>query len=305
MPLQVFRGIVAALFISILLLAGCKIDRDPPDRYALVYGVSDYNGTENDLKYTDDDAEAVAQILEEKGFTVYLRVSGEIPAPTKTQFENDFADIIPNIKRDDILLVYFSGHGGPVTGANDSEEDQFANDYAEAIVFSNGGVLEDYLTDNEFYILLSQCKATKKVVIIDACNSGGFIGQENDYDALNPDYTSDDETGSGVISSSLQAFFHPDTADIPPSEAIVITAAGEEEGSYESDSYGHGIFSYALLRAFDKGDNNGDGYIDTGEIYNYTRDFIDLFWNSIYTSSYQYIPHISGGPVDYVLCEAD
>ena len=290
----------------LLVLAGCTINPTPPDRYALVYGVSDYAGIANDLNYTDDDAVAVAQVLEDKGYTVYRRISGGAPPPTKSRLETDFNTIVPNIKKNDVLLVYFSGHGGQLTGSVDQNEDQFADEEAEFLYLSDG-TNDSFLTDNELHTLLSQSGVIKKVVIIDACNSGGFIGQEYDYDALNPAYSSSDEYNTGIISNTLRAFFSPKTGDIPPSSAIVISAAGEQEVSWESGAYGHGIFTYALLNAFTDSDNNRDGYIDTGELYYYACEFIEVFWNSIAPGDeeFQYMPHISGGPVDYILFEAD
>ncbi len=295
----------------LLVLAGCTINPTPPDRYALVYGVSDYapvgaDPEYNDLNYTDDDAVDIAAALEDKGFTVYRRISGGATTPTKSQLETDFNAIVPNIKKNDVLLVYFSGHGGQITGSVDQNEDQFADEEAEFLYLSDG-TNDSFLTDNELHTLLSQSDVIKKVVIIDACNSGGFIGQEYDYDALNSEYSSTDETNSGIISNTLQAFFSPKTGDIPPSSAIVLSAAGEQEVSWESGTYGHGVFTYALLNAFTDSDNNRDGYIDTGELYYYACEFIEVFWNSIAPGDeeFQYMPHISGGPVDYILFEAD
>lgn len=303
--------------VLLLLLAGCTINPTPPDRYALVYGVSDYNGTGNDLTYTYDDAVDMAAALEDKGFTVYQRISGGATPPTKGNLELDFTTIVPTIKKNDILLIYFSGHGGQITGSVDENEDQFADEEAEFLYFSDG-TTDSTLTDNELHTLLSQSDVIKKVIIIDACNSGGFIGQEYDYDALNPEYSSTNETNSGIISNTLQAFFSPKTGDISPSSAIVISAAGEQEVSWESGWYGHGVFTYALLNAFTDSDNNRDGYIDTGELYYYACEFIEVLWNyyseSIIASfasdpptkeEVEYMPHISGGPVDYILFEAD
>ncbi|MGC9312557.1 MAG: caspase family protein [Sediminispirochaetaceae bacterium] len=298
----------------LLLLTACTINPTPPDRYALVYGVSDYapvgpDPEYNDLNYTDDDALDMSQALEDKGYTVYRRITdgtGTYPDATAAQLEDDFLNIVPSMSKDDIFLIYFSGHGGQITGSVDENEDQFADDKAEFLYFSDG-TNDSTLTDNELHILLSQSDVIKKVVIIDACNSGGFIGQEYDYDALNPEYSSTDETSSGVISNTLKAFFIPKTGDIPPSSAIVISAAGEQEVSWESGAYEHGVFTYALLNAFTDSDNNRDGYIDTGELYYYACEFIEVFWNSIAPGDeeFQYMPRISGGPVDYILFEAD
>ncbi|MFW5711552.1 MAG: hypothetical protein ACOCZA_06350, partial [Spirochaetota bacterium] len=61
-----------------LSAAACKINPTPPDRYALVYGVSDYSAAGiSSLNYTDDDARSVAEMLHSKGFEVHLRIDNE------------------------------------------------------------------------------------------------------------------------------------------------------------------------------------------------------------------------------------
>src|SRR6056297_3383844 len=92
---------VLPLLLSVLLLLfSCKVNPTPPDRYALVYGVSDYDETISyngyyfpSLDYTDDDAVAMASLLEQKGYEVRLRLNnGDIPdslAATKDQLVED------------------------------------------------------------------------------------------------------------------------------------------------------------------------------------------------------------------------
>jgi len=296
----------------LLLQSGCQLNPEPPELYALVYGISDYST--NPLTYTDDDARSIAQKLNEKGYTVHLRLNngvGSYPyaasfeAATKTQLYTDFSLIVPQIDEDDILLIYFSGHGGQYSGT-DPDEDQFADSSGEALLFYPGTAGSD-LSDNDFYRLLSGSDIVKKVVIIDACNSGGFIGREYDFDALHPAYSDEDDQLDGIMSSSLDAFFSSGSADIRPSNAIVLSAAGEREVSWETGSYGHGVFTYALLNAFENADYNGDDFIDTGEVYKYACDFIDTYWNNAVPDDeeFQFMPHISGGAVDYLLFEAD
>ena len=42
---------------------------NPPHKYAYIVGISDYEGTVNDLQYCDDDAEAMKVWLQGEGFT--------------------------------------------------------------------------------------------------------------------------------------------------------------------------------------------------------------------------------------------
>jgi hypothetical protein len=131
-----------------------------------------------------------------------------------------------------------------------------------------------------------------------------------DVDTTAPQYYDGNENRDGSLGLILNAFFSPTSGDIPPEEAIVITAAGERELSLEELSYyKHGIFTYYLLET-EHQDINSDGVITTSEAYGYVRYMIQNEWNARWTYSdnkidYQYYPRISGGPVDYVLFKAD
>jgi len=319
-------GLVLPLFLSVLLhFFSCKINPTTPDRYALVYGVSDYDETISynggyyfsDLNFTDDDALDIASRLTEKGYNVHLRINDGSVAPatapaTKEQLITDLTIFAATLSENDILLIYFSGHGtqsSPVGWNISQNEDQFSDPYDEYIVFYQED--PDYTThtvsDTFFYSLLQDTPPSKKVVIIDACNSGGFIGQSSDFDAVPADYQFNDETRDNILGSTLSACFHPSEADITPDTAIVITAAGEQETSAEpdlSDIYNiqNGFFTEGVLEAFQNGDFNKDGYIDTLEIYTYAIKVLENL-NSLYYLEYH--PHISGGPVDFILFEAD
>lgn len=320
--------LITMLLLSLLtLLTACEINPTPPDRYALVYGVSDYsNGGIGSLNYTDDDAEDISLALSEKGYTVFLRLNNEtegssypyaenVAPATRAQFFADITSLSSELTSKDILIIYFSGHGGPWYTEGYSE-DQFANIETEFIVFyptsDDTNYLDDLVSDDEFHEELNGLCDSKKVVIIDACNSGGFIGQTSDFNAIPADFQFTEDKNENIFSSTLSAFFHPSDADITPDSAIVLSAAGEQETSsepiVENDPYNiqNGFFTEGVLEAFQNGDYNKDGYIDTQEIYRYAEEFlVYLNTTSYYYKSLEYHPHISGGPVDFILFEAD
>ena len=90
-----------------------------------------------------------------------------------------------------------------------------------------------------------------------------------------------------------------ESIDVPSSEAIVIAAAGEQEDTYETDTLGHGIFTYYLLNSPREADGNGDGFVTVGECVDYAATMIEAWWDSP-----SFVPRISGGPVDFVLFES-
>ena len=320
-----FALLLGAILLSLATTA-CKLNPTPPNRYALVYGVGKYDNVGfSNLGSTVDDAESVAQVLENKGYTVHLRLDegtdSNNKAATIAQFKDDIQNIASGLGKNDLLIIYFSGHGGQgIYLPSSGDEDHFSEPNDEFIVFypKSGEAYSDYIfSDTDFYSEIKQVPAKKKVVLLDSCNSGGFIGQEYSFDALSPEYVTTDEYRDNIFGSTLNSFFNPKTGDIPPTDAIVITAAGETEVSWEAG--GHGFLTHGFLHAVKYGDYDNNNYIDTGELYRYTRHFIESYWNQqwenieyeningeiYYRSDLQFMPHISGGPVDYILFEAD
>jgi hypothetical protein len=287
-----FKGFML-LMLAALLFGGCSFDLDY-DRYAIVYGINDYFGTANDLQYTDDDAVEMAALLSNQDYSVTLRTSASL-----TDLQNDFNAAKAQAGEDDLFLFFFSGHGGQDPQGQFSEPPP-GDDADEYIVLSDAST--DFLIiDNELGDLIASIPALKKIVIIDACHSGGLIGNSLEVDATPPDYTGTTDSSLGQA-ISLWANFTGESYDISPADALVISASGEREYSFEAGgSFEHGLFTYFLLETPEYGDNNGDGYVTVTEAYYYTRKkLLDLLSGDPYI----YAPHVSGGPVDFVLFEA-
>ncbi|HEB09945.1 MAG TPA: caspase family protein [Spirochaetales bacterium] len=297
-----FKGSML-LILAALFFGGCNFDLNY-DRYAIVYGIADYDDpipgyypgvpTSNDLSYTDNDAEDMAQLLTNQGYNVTLSTS-----VTQAQLDSDFATARAQAGKDDLFLFFFSGHGGQDLQGQFNEPPP-GDDADEFIVLSDAST-DLYIIDNELGDLIASIPALKKIVIIDACNSGGFIGNKLEVDATPPDYSGTEDSSLGQA-ISLWANFSGEAYDISPYDALVISASGEREYSWEGGvPYNHGFFTYFLLETPDHGDNNGDGYVTVTEAYYYTRtNLLSLFSGS----SKVYAPHVSGGPVDFVLFEA-
>ncbi|MBT3275954.1 MAG: hypothetical protein HN368_22590, partial [Spirochaetales bacterium] len=165
------------------------------------------------------------------------------------------------------------------------------------------------LSDNDVSALLSNLPTSRKIIILDACNSGGFIGSQLEIDVIPQDtYISATDDGSLIREGFFDAISRYVTvpggtkSDLPSIDALVITAAGEAEESYEASLYGHGVFTYHLLNAQTYGDSNDDGFITVGECFGYTEAMIAGWWDN---PIYSFTPRISGGPVDFVLFESN
>jgi hypothetical protein len=309
---------MAALILAAgLALASCTFDLDY-DKYAIVYGISDYPSGYSDLSSTDDDAMAMEELLASQGFQVTVRITDDatvsiidVPDPdpdivdeaTYNRLELDFQDIAGQADLYDLFIFYFSGHGKQIL-AGSSENTPGSDPEDEAIVLVNDTLSDvEYLIDDTLADWLRTIPCARKVVILDSCYSGGFVSNPLEGDAIPPDYSH--EGPKGLFETLGDAFylyanFQDYGSDISPDVALVIAASGEQDVAYEDED--NGIMTGFLLESATEADYNLDGYITVSESYLYIyRNIIEHF-NMVYgPSGFAFFPDISGGPVDYIL----
>jgi uncharacterized caspase-like protein len=306
------------------LALSCRIE-DRASRVAFVYGISIYQPQypEGDwrsvnLEYCDDDAASMAALLEASGYSVRRRITGlteptPLNPPTKESMIADLASIGPETDR---AVFYYSGHG--------FREDSVDYLVPYGAVSPSGGILTGNMVSvDEWNSWLSSCAAGQKICIFDSCYSGGFADRGGGADLSAPIFGPADAYGptpayaagdprlvSPLLIRFMQGFRES-------SGALVISAAGSEELSYESGTIGHGIFTGAILdgavpeagsgRA--KADYDSDGVVSVVEAYRHAARIVDDSWNRAYGSSYDsnvgqyadYLPHVSGGALDSIL----
>ena len=294
-----------------------------PKGYALIYGVADYGGGGGspDLNYTDDDAEALAELLQSKGWDVRLRVDGNSGAEaTLDRLVNDAEDLKGVMSKNDRLLFYFSGHGiylnlngdEPNAAADAPDEVLLLYDSISTInsfkakTATASDVINKTISDDSLASILGEIPAATRTVIIDACFAGGFIGDSFTVDTVASNYTKNRLSTTFYPAEAVKLYlgYKPSTNDLPASSFSVLAASGESEESYESSSIEHGYFTYYLLKSPKLADYNLDGYISLTEAYKYTAVSIENNFNKG-SSLTDYQPHVSAFPVDPVLFKAD
>ena len=77
-------------------------------KYALVIGISDYEGTANDLQYCDDDAVDWKNYLQGQGYTVMSLIDG---AATAAAIQNAVATLASQSIAGNEIAFAYSGHG--------------------------------------------------------------------------------------------------------------------------------------------------------------------------------------------------
>ena len=310
--------------LLVVFAVSCAQPVAVPARYALVYGVSRYvagpEGEGPNLTYSDDDARGMGEQLLADGYAVTVRVDEQA---TRDNIVLDLQSVASMAQTRDLLLVYFSGHGGVLSDFGLGPADTAGYPSEARWILPYGSIdpayagpylrpvdirLSEAISSAELQAMVEPVPCAAKVVIIDACNSGGFIAGGAEVDALPPDYRNGVSIDrAAVFARALSAYLRYTPAGsgdgLPPSEALVVAAAGADEPSYEYAPLGHGVFTYFLLEAATRGDLDGDGYVTVMEAYAYAAAGIQEYWNAAFGTQpqLQFLPHVSGGPVDFVL----
>jgi hypothetical protein len=82
-------------------------------KWALVIGISDYEGTQNDLQYCDDDAQDWKNFLQGEGYTITILTDREA---TAANIESKLIDLLTAEDADDYVVFAYSGHGTSYQG---------------------------------------------------------------------------------------------------------------------------------------------------------------------------------------------
>ena len=316
------------LLLFLLLGAGCSFEIDY-DRYAVVYGVGEYVASREldeypNLPYSAGDAGEVSALLAGQGYAVTTRTDTDA---VKVNLLADLAAAAAAVTEDDLFLFYYAGHGGQVSSLQGTENEGSGSldewIFLHGSIYYAGGNVDDpasypmdpNLTVNDDLLAaeLRKIHCHKKVVILDACHSGGFIGDSPETDGLPPAYDGDEDGWFSSLGGAISVYanFDDEECDIPPDLALVIAAAGEQEVAWTGGLGPHHVLTYFLLETPWYGDKNGDGYVTVTEAYDYIRNGIEDYWNSYWNpaatpieAEWIFAPHVSGGPLDYLLFEA-
>ena len=132
------------------------------NKYALVIGISDYEGWQNDLQYCDDDANDWKNFLQGQGYTVTTLIDSQA---TSANIEAELNNLINLEDGDDYVVLTYSGHG-----ANDPT-------YGSCIISQD----LYYMTHGLFEQYFSNAESQHIFVTFDACEIGDFQGLVTSY----------------------------------------------------------------------------------------------------------------------------
>ncbi|MBK7342654.1 MAG: caspase family protein [Saprospiraceae bacterium] len=208
----------------------------PGKVWAVVVGVAAYHHMPA-LRYTDDDAYRVYAFFKSpEGGALpddQIRILVDEEA-SLVHIRETIQDLFSQAGPDDLVLLYFSGHG--VKGA--------------FLPFDFDGYNQK-LQHEEIGALLQDSPARYRICFADACHSGGLFAERSP--SVQPELVN----------------FYQDLFEAAQGTAIIMSSKSEET-SLESSGLRQGVFSHFLIRGLKgEADYSGDKLVSIQELYDY------------------------------------
>lgn len=227
------------------------------ERWAVVIGISQYaDRSVPALRYADDDARAFRDFLLSPasgmgGFQAdHIRFL-ENERATYRQIRLAFRDFLKAATDDDVVFIFFAGHGAPDP---ERPQDLYLLAYdTEAESIAGTGFPMSEVSD-----AIHRTYARTIVSFVDACHSAGVSGDVRLRALDNP-------INSAFLARARESL----------GVQVSFTASQVNQYSQEGAQWGggHGVFTYYLLRGLQgEADEDGDGIVTLGESLEWTRD---------------------------------
>lgn len=257
--------------------------KEPPRVFAVFIGVSDYKGEKLDLGFAAKDADdlgrvfgATAQKLlntkpgEEHVFVYRLNTgTNRSGYPDKNSIRKTFEEIGSKAGPNDILLVFFAGHG-----VMQGQKQQFYFLTADAGPDQTDDELQQTgISSNELmdWIQPLRVKAQKRILIFDACNSGQALKDIVNIGAPGQQMIAarnDDEGKRIKVIEKLNE----------RSGFFIFSASASSQSAYEYEPFKQGLLTYSLLKTIKENPSILDGgqYLDLSKWLNASKNLLEV-----------------------------
>ena len=235
------------------------------NRWAVVVGVGEYDhSTIPRLRFATRDAEAMYHFLTTQGGypkpNVVLLTDATAQKPTLLNIKRALGDFLARrAGRDDMVLIYFAGHGAPEVDAAGNEADGLS----KYLIPRDGDPDSLYTTAlpmDEIQRIFSRVAAERIVMLLDTCYSGTAGGRT---------FARASTRAAGLNDQFLDRLTRS-------RGRVIMTASGPNEVALELPNLGHGVFTYYVLEGLKgKADRNSDGLVTVSELYEYVEDQVD------------------------------
>ncbi|WP_159785705.1 caspase family protein [Sodalinema gerasimenkoae] len=214
-------------------------------KIALLIGVSHYKPGLTALPGAVRDVEAMQQVLEHPNIGGFDDVVCLVN-PDRQQMEQQIEALFSNLKKDDVVLLFFSGHGikdeiGALYFATSITQKK-----ADGQILKSTAVSAGFIQD-----MMAESRSKRQVVILDCCFSGAFA----------EGMTAKDDGGVDV------------QAQLGGEGRAVLTSSTSLQYSFEQDGESLSLYTRYLVEGLETGaaDSNRDGIISVYELHCYTK----------------------------------
>ncbi|MBS4028518.1 MAG: caspase family protein, partial [Ignavibacteriales bacterium] len=226
--------------------------------YVFAVGINEYKNQQYKLNYCRADADAFANEVEKKGKNIFKQSAKVVlfdNDATKQNIQAKFSELASKAQLQDVFVFYYSGHGVMSEGSDTKPSDFYFVLHDVTQMYGRDDMLnEKAISAQEMRTLCGKVKALKKLIVIDACQSGKAVetfalargaAEEKAIWQLRR------STGIGVLAST-----------------------GNEQFATEFSQLGHGVYTYALLQALSCASEAGkkDGRVTVYGLANYLDD---------------------------------
>ncbi len=234
----------------------------PKNAYGVVIGINKYKDEDIPaLKYARNDAIEIYNILTDPNYGNFPEKNVKLlidEQATLLEIKSAMGTFLArNAEKDDLVYIYFAGHGSPELDPTGKEDDKIEKyivpyDAKKYDLFSSG------LSMEEIKKIYERIESKRVIFFIDSCYSGEAGGRTFS------------RSGIGVKNLTISEKF---LEELSTEGRIIFTASKPDELSLEIDEFQHGIFTYYLAEGLKgKADLDEDGVVTIDELYNYVFD---------------------------------
>lgn len=220
--------------------------------YALIIGIDKYSGTWPKLTNAVSDAKALEALLKSKYRFDAFRTLYDDQA-TRENIISQLEWLTQNVKENDNVLIYYSGHG---------EFKQELNKGYWVPVNATTNSTSNYISNNDIQTFLGGIKSKHTLLVSDACFSGDIFRGK-----------------TVTIPFEESERYYSKIYNLVSRKAIT---SGGIEPVMDGGKEGHSIFAYYLLKGLS---NNNNNYYDASQLYDAIR--IPVINNSTQTPNFQ------------------
>ena len=221
------------------------------DLFLVVIGINEYKNPAMRLNYATADAAGIKNIFEKNWrhlFDKFHLVEIYDKNATKKYIEKSLSEL--EAREQDVVIVYIAGHG---LISKDRFKDEWYFVSYDVVHPERAEELRNLgISGTEMVKMIRDIRALKKILFIDACNSGGLLNAlargVEDRRAISQLARS---TGTHVIASTTDTQF---ATEIP--------------------QIGHGVFTYALLQGLGGKASNRDAIVTVRELIAYVEEVL-------------------------------